>query len=207
MKQKRKSHRAPLFKLPIDSKADELERKIAEAVHNECQQDLAELEQAGIPPRALSFAAIQIVKESWKTMSEELKERFRDRADTMKQFSAYLEKMIRKTRAFSTPEIECMKVQAESMRNGSLQVGKLLKIFRKDHDQGVAILLAGLREDFNSWEALHRVLATAFDVAGIESKNINADNLRKAAKRNRTLFRHLHEIVERNQTRTLETGE
>jgi hypothetical protein len=73
-------------------------------------------------------------------MSEELKERFRDRADTVKQWSAYMEKMSRKTRAFSTPEIEYMKVQAESMRNGSLQIGRFLKIHRKDRDQGLALL-------------------------------------------------------------------
>jgi hypothetical protein len=194
MKQERKSHRVPLFKLPIDSKADELERKIAEAVHNECQRDLAELEQAGIPPMFLVVTAIQIATKRMEIMPEDLKERFRERADAWKQMAAHAERISCKSRALSILEIKCLKANAESMRNGSRQIGRLLKRFRKDHDEGVAILVHTIQtrnKDFDSWSALKQVLATAFNEAGIESKHITADNLRKTAERYQPLSRYL----------------
>jgi hypothetical protein len=82
-----------------------------------------------------------------------------------------------------------MKAQAGAKRNGSRGIGQLLRRYRKEHDQGVALLVNALLtfpKGFNSWEALARVLATAFNAAGIESKYITADNLRETAERNWT---------------------
>jgi hypothetical protein len=190
MKQKRKSHRALLLELPVGPKADELDREIIKAIQEGCQQDLTELKRAGISPMMVTFAAIQIVKKHWEVMPEDLKERFRERADAWKQMATHSEKMSHKSRSFSTPEIKSLQARAESMRNGSRQIGRLLRRFRKDHNQGIALLLYALqayKKDFDSWDALKQVLATAFNEAGIESKHITADNLRKIAKRNRIL--------------------
>lgn len=96
MKQEHKSHRARPLELPVGPKADELDRKIVEAIQEGCQRDLGELNEAGTSPMMVTFAAIQIVKKHWEIVSEELKEKFRDRADAWKQEARHLDRMSRK---------------------------------------------------------------------------------------------------------------
>jgi hypothetical protein len=158
------------------------EKEIADAILRDCAADLDKIEQAGIPRRALVTLAALVAKSREAVgMSEQTKQAFRDRV-----YEAKLD----------GGRIDCPDSDAERLQSNISAAGQLLRrVGRKDHDEGIAMLVDGIlrygilrqQKDFNRWGALSRVLAGAYIAAGFDAGHITDRMLRREAKRRKPL--------------------
>jgi hypothetical protein len=183
--------------LPVGPQATSRQRRIIRAVTEYCQTELGDLVQAGVPPQFVLFVAIGIAEGTWILMPEDTKNAFRDRAGVLRKLARDYIKLSNTLSDFvprPTDKIEDAKTASELAITQSLEIGRMLRIHRKDRDPGIHLLLRAIcvlrerqkrlgRNTFSSWEALARILATACEVAGKESREITGDALRKAYSR------------------------
>lgn len=151
---------------------------IGKAVVSKCAGDLDEIEKSGLPRAALVTMLAFAAQGEWLGMSTNTKEAFRNRSYTAK---------------LAAERIDCPEGRSQKLRKNISDAGRLLRSRgRKDHDEGVAMLVKGIRRytnDFNSWEALSRVLEQAYIAAGADESrtdHLTGDMLRKIGKRRNT---------------------
>ncbi len=155
------------------------EKEIGGVILRNCGADLDKIEQAGIPRKTLARLAALIANGLEVGMSETVKAAFRARV-----YEAKLD----------GGRIDCPDSEAERLQKNISAAGQLLRSAgRKDHDQGIALLVDGIlrhQKDFNRWGALSRVLAEAYIAAGFDAGHITDRMLRREAQRRKALWHH-----------------
>jgi hypothetical protein len=163
---------------------------VGEALEKECREDLDKLvSRTDIPREGWVSMAVSIADRTGEDQWKKIKKGLRDRAKTGRKFAKDFDNQSAVARARGFAEVaERLNPLAESLRNRSDKIGKMLRENGNNHNHTLIVLLNSVlkrNQRFNCWEALSRVIARAYLAAGreTEAEHMTADTLLKTAKR------------------------
>lgn len=160
-------------------------KQIAEAIEKNCPKDLARL---GAPEdilrKRIVFLSIQAAKRELDFFPAGFRQSFADKARQAETWSRKIEKLSKKAKYFDIDrrlhgEPQRLKSHARHLRECIRRFG------RKDHDDGISVVVMNVlavKPKFKNWEALSRVIAEAYILAGRKAGHITADKLLRSGK-------------------------